>query len=86
MDLGLSATRSDSFRFQTRVLERYDELVDEYDLRVIDASGSITEQQHLVRNSCRATGWQRRLSQRTTLPRCSAASLQGPHPRDYLPR
>ena len=50
MDLGLSHDPVDSFRlFQTRVLERYDELVDEYDLRVIDASGSITEQQHLVR-------------------------------------
>ena len=50
MDLGLSRDAVDSFRlFQTRVLERYDELVDEYDLRVIDASGSITEQQHLVR-------------------------------------
>ena len=50
MDLGLSRDAVESFRlFQTRVLERYDELVDEYDLRVIDASGSITEQQHLVR-------------------------------------
>jgi len=50
MDLGLSRDSVESFRlFQTRVLERYDELVDEYDLRVIDASGSITEQQHLVR-------------------------------------
>ena len=50
MDLGLSREAVDSFRlFQTRVLERYDQLVDEYDLRVIDASGSITEQQHLVR-------------------------------------
>jgi len=50
MDLGLSQDPVGSFRlFQTRVLERYDELVDEYNLRVIDASGSITEQQHLVR-------------------------------------
>jgi dTMP kinase len=50
MDLGLSREAVDSFRlFQARVLERYDQLVDEYDLRVIDASGSITEQQHLVR-------------------------------------
>ena len=50
MDLGLSRDSVESFRlFQTRVLERYDQLVDEYDLRVIDASGSITEQQHLVR-------------------------------------
>jgi dTMP kinase len=50
MDLGLSRDSVESFRlFQTRVLERYDQLVDEYDLRLIDASGSITEQQHLVR-------------------------------------
>ena len=50
MDLGLSSDAVESFRvFQTRVLERYDELVEEFDLRVIDASGSITEQQHLVR-------------------------------------
>jgi dTMP kinase len=50
MDLNLSRDAVDSFRlFQTRVLERYDELVDEYDLQVIDASRSITEQQHIVR-------------------------------------
>ena len=50
MDLGLSRDSVESFRlFQARVLERYDQLVDEYDLRLIDASGSITEQQHLVR-------------------------------------
>jgi dTMP kinase len=50
MDLGLSPNAVDSFRlFQSRVLESYDQLVDEYGLRVIDASGSITDQQHVVR-------------------------------------
>ncbi|MGH9349357.1 MAG: dTMP kinase [Vicinamibacterales bacterium] len=50
MDLGLSTIAVESFRlFQSRVLDVYDRLVDEYGLRVIDASGSITEQQHVVR-------------------------------------
>jgi dTMP kinase len=50
MDLGLSGNPVDCFRlFQTRVLDAYDGLVDEYGLRLIDASGSITEQQHIVR-------------------------------------
>ena len=50
MDLGLSANPVESFRiFQTRVLDAYDHLVSEYGLRVIDASGSITDQQHVVR-------------------------------------
>jgi dTMP kinase len=50
MDLGLSANPVESFRaFQTRVLDAYDHLVTEYGLRVIDASGSITDQQHVVR-------------------------------------
>jgi dTMP kinase len=50
MDLGLSASPVESFRlFQGRVLASYDRLVDEYGLRVVDASGSITEQQHVVR-------------------------------------
>ena len=50
MDLGLSPNAVDSFRlFQSRVLDSYDRLVEEYGLRVIDASGSITDQQHVVR-------------------------------------
>jgi dTMP kinase len=50
MDLGLSANPVESFRmFQTRVLDAYDHLVNEYGLRVIEASGSITDQQHVVR-------------------------------------
>src|SRR5918992_1921778 len=50
MDLALSAIAVESFRlFQSRVIEGYDAIVDEYGLRVIDASGSITDQQHVVR-------------------------------------
>src|SRR4029079_14381667 len=50
MDLGWSNSPVDSFRlFQGKVLEEYDRLVDEYGLQVVDASRSITEQQHLVR-------------------------------------
>jgi len=50
MDLALSPNSVESFRlFQSRVLDSYDLLVEEYGLRVIDASGSITDQQHVVR-------------------------------------
>ncbi len=50
MDLGLSPVAVESFRiFQSRVIDGYDKIVDEYGLRVIDASGSITDQQHVVR-------------------------------------
>ncbi len=50
MDLGLSPSPVESFRlFQGRVLEEYDRLVDEFDLSVVPATGSITEQQRAVR-------------------------------------
>ena len=50
MDLGWSTNPAESFKlFQGKVLEEYDRLVDEYGLEVIDAVGSITEQQRLVR-------------------------------------
>jgi dTMP kinase len=50
MDLGWSTNPVESFKmFQGRVLGEYDRLVDEFNLEVIDAAGSITEQQHLVR-------------------------------------
>jgi dTMP kinase len=50
MDLGWSANPTDSFRmFQGRVLDEYDELVTEFGMEVIDARGSITEQQRMVR-------------------------------------
>jgi len=51
MDLGWSTNPTESFRmFQGKVLQEYDRLVDEFGLDVIDARGSITEQQRLVRS------------------------------------
>jgi dTMP kinase len=50
MDLGLSTDLVESFRlFQGRVLEIYDQLAQEFDLRVIDASHDIAGQQKVVR-------------------------------------
>jgi dTMP kinase len=50
MDLGWSTNPIESFRlFQGKVLEEYDRLVDEFGLEVIDAVGSITDQQRYVR-------------------------------------
>jgi dTMP kinase len=50
LDLGWSTSPVDSFRlFQGKVLDEYDALVREFGLEVIDARGSITEQQRLVR-------------------------------------
>src|SRR5450759_556430 len=50
MDLGWSANPTESFRiFQGQVLDEYDQLVNEFGMEVIDAKGSITEQQRLVR-------------------------------------
>jgi dTMP kinase len=50
MDLGWSTSPIDSFRmFQGKVLDEYDALVHEFGLEVVDARGSITEQQRLVR-------------------------------------
>jgi dTMP kinase len=50
MDLGWSANPVESFRlFQGKVLDEYDRIVEEYGLEVVEASGSITEQQRLVR-------------------------------------
>jgi len=50
MDLGWSANPAESFRlFQGEVLAEYDRLVGEFGLEVIDAVGSITDQQRLVR-------------------------------------
>src|SRR5436853_2243270 len=51
MDLGWSNNPVESFRLvQGKVLDEYDRLVDEYGLGVVDAVGSITEQQRVVRN------------------------------------
>jgi dTMP kinase len=50
MDLGLSTDLVESFRlFQGRVLEIYDQLAKEFDLRVIEASHDIAGQQKIVR-------------------------------------
>ncbi len=50
MDLGWSSNPVESFRlFQGKVLEEYDALVDEFGLQVVDAAGSITEQQRVFR-------------------------------------
>jgi len=54
MDMGLSHDPAESFRlFQSRVLEVYDQLGQEYDLRVVDAVGDIHSQQLLVRRLAR---------------------------------
>ncbi|HUF47096.1 MAG TPA: hypothetical protein VMM93_04710 [Vicinamibacterales bacterium] len=50
MDMGWSNNPVESFRiFQSKVLDEYDKIVPEHDLRVVDASGSITEQQRIFR-------------------------------------
>lgn len=50
MDMGWSPNTNDSFRlFQGKVLSEYDRIVLEFGLRAIDATASIPEQQHLVR-------------------------------------
>jgi dTMP kinase len=50
MDMGWSNSLVDSFRlFQGKVLDEYDRLVDEFGLSVVDAAGSITEQQRIFR-------------------------------------
>src|SRR6185503_7581418 len=50
MDMGWSNSLVDSFRlFQGKVLDEYDRLVDEFGLSVVDAVGSITEQQRIFR-------------------------------------
>src|SRR5438094_8228030 len=50
MDMGWSQNIVESFRiFQGKVLDEYDRLVDEFGLSVVNASGSITEQQRVFR-------------------------------------
>jgi dTMP kinase len=56
MDLGLASDPAESFRvFQSRVLDIYDELAGEYDLRVIDARADIPAQQRIVRRMVQET-------------------------------
>ena len=50
MDMGWSPNAVESFRiFQGKVLDEYDRLVDEYGLSVVNAVGSITDQQRVFR-------------------------------------
>ena len=50
MDMGWSASLVDNFRlFQGKVLDEYDRLVEEFGLSVVNAVGSITEQQRVFR-------------------------------------
>jgi dTMP kinase len=50
MDMGWSPNAVESFRiFQGKVLDEYDRLVDEYGLSVVPATGSITDQQRVMR-------------------------------------
>jgi dTMP kinase len=50
LDMGWSTNVTESFRlFQSKVLQEYDAIVPEYGLEVIDASGSITDQQRVYR-------------------------------------
>jgi dTMP kinase len=50
MDLGLSDDIEESFRlFQGRIIEEYEQMVDEFGLVAIDATRSIEEQQADVR-------------------------------------
>lgn len=52
MDLGLSRNIEESFRiFQGRILDEYEAMIDEVGFRVIDATGSIEEQQREMRET-----------------------------------
>lgn len=52
MDLNMSADPVESFsKFQSRVLQEYDRVVDEHKLYVVDASADIDEQQEIVRDA-----------------------------------
>lgn len=51
MDLNMSADPVESFsKFQARILEEYDRVVEQYKLTVIDATAEIDEQQEIVRD------------------------------------
>ena len=50
MDMGWSANPTESFRrFQSAVLDEYDQIVAEHRLQVVDATASITTQQRVLR-------------------------------------
>jgi dTMP kinase len=49
--MGWSQDASESFRiFQGKVLDEYEEIVEEHDLHVIEATESITDQQRMLRS------------------------------------
>jgi len=51
LDMGWSSNPVESFRlFQGKVLDEYDQIVKEFGLEIVDAGGSITQQQRLVRS------------------------------------
>jgi dTMP kinase len=50
LDMGWSANVVESFKmFQGKVLDEYDRLVEEFGLSVVNATGSITDQQRTFR-------------------------------------
>lgn len=50
MDLNLHSNPIESFKiFQGRILDEYERMIDEHDFAVVDATGSIAEQQRQVR-------------------------------------
>jgi dTMP kinase len=50
LDMGWNSNATESFRiFQSKVLDEYDQIVSEFGLRVVDAAGSITDQQQTLR-------------------------------------
>ena len=50
LDMGWSSNAIESFQiFQSKVLDEYDRLVEEFGLSVVNAVGSITEQQRTFR-------------------------------------
>ena len=60
MDLGLADKKVTSFRvFQSRVIEEYEKMVNEFQFKVIDASLPVQEQQTIIRDLVNKTirGW-----------------------------
>ena len=56
MDLGLSTDTRESFKiFQSKILEEYNKMRDEFSLTAVDATLEIHEQQEIVRNAVKET-------------------------------
>ena len=54
MDLGLSADTKESFRiFQSKILDEYKKMIDEFSLATIDATLEIHDQQEIVREAAK---------------------------------